>query len=52
MDIAPPQRHESHPANPPALHTIDVGDRPAAWAAAGFALSGPSADEVMLGQSG
>ena len=36
----------------PALHTLVVGDEPAAWAAAGFTLSGADANEVVIGPIG
>lgn len=34
---------------PPSLHTIVVGDAPAAWERAGFTLTGSTNDEVVLG---
>ncbi len=34
---------------PPSLHTIVVGDEPAAWTSAGFTLTGSAKDEVALG---
>lgn len=37
------------PHESPSLHTIVVGDAPAAWASAGFTLTGKNENEVVVG---